>query len=536
MMKNSLNIAAALGPLVFLVILSLLGQGAHALEVPTNMANLNNLRSAANIQHDNRNLHDVPKNYYYHDKCEAPPSLCGKCDKCKTCDTCGYQRDHDYSKVMVDKWATTEDAQVADGQWYAPSDKTITCGAEITEFTKLTSDLICIDPGNTNDPSSGLVLSGPNAVLDCAKFSIVGPVQDNSASIGLHLQNGATAMNCNIEGFYHAVKMENGDNIFKDSRVVGSTNDNIRTEGEDGCMVIDNVETIYSAFDGIEAQHDGVINIYNVKAIGNIGGDGVDILRTECANLENIEASGNYEDDGIDVRHNGILNIKNAKLFRNEDDGIDIDSSVNCANLENIEAFQNEKEGIQARSNIVNIINVKVFENRDGMELLSLIECASLENVEAFGNDENGISLSSVPKVGLYGTITSEFNDQDGLEIFCNISPANGGCEVKVFADVTLTGNRDDGLDFNGDGSGITFTVDACGSVKICSNRGDIGGDDDDDSPTIDGEITCDEINDSVVDPEGEDFECQEGCFANVGSAAACQSPVHAYCYPKPEW
>mmetsp|Transcript_28021 Transcript_28021/g.46369 ORF Transcript_28021/g.46369 Transcript_28021/m.46369 type:complete len:584 (-) Transcript_28021:493-2244(-) len=583
MMKNSLNIAAALGPLVFLVILSLLGQGAHALEVPTNMANLNNLRSAANIQHDNRNLHDVPKNYYYHDKCEAPPSLCGKCDKCKTCDTCGYQRGYDYYQAMLEEWAKTEEAQVADGQWYAPADKTIQCGATITGFTKLNSNLIC----NANDASSGLVLSGRNAVLDCAKNSIVGPTgTSNSNSIGITLIGGATALNCNVQGFNVGVLMEDGNNIFKDSRVVGSGGpgggDNIRTRGEGGCMTIDNVETSYSDYDGIDADHNGVINIYNVKANGNqergvriqdnvecanledieaVGNgdegilsestdlniinarangnsdDGIRINNpTECANLENIEASGNYEDDGIDVRHNGILNIKNAKLFRNEDDGIDIDSSVNCANLENIEAFQNEKEGIQARSNIVNIINVKVFENRDGMELLSLIECASLENVEAFGNDENGISLSSVPKVGLYGTITSEFNDQDGLEIFCNISPANGGCEVKVFADVTLTGNRDDGLDFNGDGSGITFTVDACGSVKICSNRGDIGGDDDDDSPTIDGEITCDEINDSVVDPEGEDFECQEGCFANVGSAAACQSPVHAYCYPKPEW
>mmetsp|Transcript_10685 Transcript_10685/g.19601 ORF Transcript_10685/g.19601 Transcript_10685/m.19601 type:complete len:432 (-) Transcript_10685:199-1494(-) len=431
MMKNSLNIAAALGPLVFLVILSLLGQGAHALEVPTNMANLNNLRSAANIQHDNRNLHDVPKNYYYHDKCEeAPPPVC---------DTCGYQRDHDYSKVMVDKWATTEDAQVADGQWYAPSDKTITCGAEITEFTKLTSDLICIDPGNTNDPSSGLVLSGPNAVLDCAKFSIVGPVQDNSASIGLHLQNGATAMNCNIEGFYHAVKMENGDNIFKDSTVVGSDNDNIQTEGF-GCMVIDNVETIYSDDNGIQAAHNGVINLYNIKATANL-------------------------DDGVEIQSN--------------------------------------------------------------------IECANLENVEAIANEDNGIEIQSVPMVGLYGTITSEFNEDDGLELECDLSAADGGCEVKVFADVILRGNREKGIDFLGS-EPTTFTVDDCGTVKACENEKDIEGDTGEGgTPIINGDITCDITRSGLPT----DFECQDGCFANdVGSGTICQSPVHATCYPKPGW
>jgi len=65
----------------------------------------------------------VPKNYYYHDKCEAPGP---------TCSTCGYKRGHDYYQAMVEEWAKTEDAQLADGQWYTPADREIECNQTVS--------------------------------------------------------------------------------------------------------------------------------------------------------------------------------------------------------------------------------------------------------------------------------------------------------------------------------------------------------------------------------------------------------------------
>jgi len=451
------------------------------------MANLNNLRSAANIQHDNRNLHDVPKNYYYHDKCEAPGP---------TCSTCGYKRGHDYYKAMEEEWAKTEDAQVADGQWYTPPNKDIECGDEFTGFVKLTSNLIC-----PNDELRGIVLNGPNAFLDCDDFFISGTGGDMTSSIGIYLQNGATAINCHVFGFDAGVFMEEGNNVLKDSTVARSIKANIATDGE-GCMTVDNV--------------------LSEGALGDDGdfGDGIDIGHKGDMNIYDSVSTGNF-DDGVDVFGEGLcFYAENVKANLNGDNGFFIEHEDGATYLKMVTANSNGDDGIRVDP---------------GGTSVGISEDVILEDVVTLNNGGDGISLVDLKTANLYGTITSQVND-DGLRITCNEDDFE--CTVNVLGGVTLEGNEK-GLAFGGPTDNtISFNVERCASVQACANEVDgVGGDIlvNDITATIDGDITCENIFDEDGELEPDGFACERGCTAEVGKGTICQSPVHAYCYPKPE-
>ena len=71
---------------------------------------------------------------------------------------------------------------------------------------------------------TAITMIGPDAVLDCAGNMIFnGATTDpSSGSYGILLVNGATAMNCVVEGFGDGVYMDGGNNVLKDSKVFGN--------------------------------------------------------------------------------------------------------------------------------------------------------------------------------------------------------------------------------------------------------------------------------------------------------------------------
>jgi len=435
----------------------------------------------------------VPKNYYYHDKCEAPGP---------TCSTCGYKRGHDYYQAMVEEWAKTEDAQLADGQWYTPADREIECNQTFTGFVKLNSDLICTELNTT----SGIVLEGPSAFLDCADFFIRGPRDDGrgnspeEVSIGITLKDGATAINCNVIGFYKGVLMEDGNIVLKDSTVALAYDDNIRTEG-DGCMVLDKVTSqgasgtgnfFGGTADGLDIRHSGTINIYKSTFNGNAG-DGVD--SEDLATLPGL-----------------CLHANNVVANFNEGNGYALDHPVGQTDLKMVTGSFNGDFGV----------SISPFLDDDPDHT------ANVEDVVAIGNGEKGIRFRNLKEANIYGTMTSNFNGNDGFEIVCDLSDE---CTVNDLGVVTLEGNLFDGLFFSGSNS-TTFNVKPCATVQACGNEIVSGTDvefDATDPTTVNGDIICDTTGNQIPN-----FECQRGCTP-AGSGTICQSPVHAYCYPKPE-
>ena len=122
----------------------------------------------------------------------------------------------------------------------APTPPAITCGQTFTdEKVVLSDDLFCTDvvPSSPSGTSSAAIkVVGPDAVIDCKGHSIIQRSSKNPAFcegsiggttpnkntktncdlfyiFGIWLVDGATAINCKVENFYHGIQMENGGEV-----------------------------------------------------------------------------------------------------------------------------------------------------------------------------------------------------------------------------------------------------------------------------------------------------------------------------------
>mmetsp|Transcript_28720 Transcript_28720/g.53982 ORF Transcript_28720/g.53982 Transcript_28720/m.53982 type:complete len:473 (+) Transcript_28720:129-1547(+) len=442
-----------------------------------------NLRSPSTIE--DRVLH--PDSWYYqhneydHAQCTRPQPIC---------DDCGYKRDQDYYHAMI------ESSQVEDGQLYTPPDTEIKCGGEtLSGFVKLTSNLVC-DNAETEDYTGASVkaitISGPGSVLDCDGNTIMMPVGTASSleiflgSVGIVLENGATAVNCNVVGFSSGVWFIDGDTVFKNSVVGGATNNNIVTtaEGSDACMVIDGVESIGATNgNGLVVTHGGTMQIYDSSFTGN-NLDGVSTPEgiNLCFSADKVDASGNS--DGFDLRHNGATDIKRSSANFNRDNGVAIEDNSTPNNKVN------------------------------------------LEDVEAIGNADDGIDLVDVD-ISTFGTVSSFGSGVEGLEFICGENP----CELNVNGDLLVEGYAQSGIFFGGD-EAISVSVKECAFLKACPHEDpadDIGADDSS-IVTWEGDATCGSFDSDITG-----LHCTS-CPNEIGTGTICTSHVAAFCYPKPEW
>jgi hypothetical protein len=201
----------------------------------------------------------------------------------------------------------------------------VVCGDTFTGEVTLSSDLKCVPFEN------GITMSGPNAVLDCAGFSIsraLSPLE--FFNFGILLEDGATAMNCEVSGFGDGVRMGDGDNVLKDSLTFGNNSDGVEIVGN-GCQTVENVQSAFNVGAGIEVEGEGTVVLKSIVAISN-GNDGINIPDLDgplFMYLEDVTASLNG-DNGMQVNDNEAMDIQffgTTVFSNNDDDGLEGDAS-----------------------------------------------------------------------------------------------------------------------------------------------------------------------------------------------------------------
>jgi hypothetical protein len=146
---------------------------------------------------------------------------------------------------------------------------TLMCGYAFTGAVSLTSPLECTT-------ATALTLDGADAVLDCGGNLIFADAIV-SGSIGILLQNGATAINCMVSGFETGVSMDGGDNTLQDSTIFDN-GIGVVTSGDsgDGSMTIQGVVAFANdnngasdAGDGVRVGSSGAISIVDLESMDN---------------------------------------------------------------------------------------------------------------------------------------------------------------------------------------------------------------------------------------------------------------------------
>mmetsp|Transcript_16547 Transcript_16547/g.28864 ORF Transcript_16547/g.28864 Transcript_16547/m.28864 type:complete len:492 (+) Transcript_16547:257-1732(+) len=457
-----------------------------------------------NIESDfERVLH--PQWYYdqLYNQCGTPPTLC---------DTCNYSRNNyhrqlnRYSRSNTSEMSGTSEPtnvtttseteetttmttydKVADASGY---NTVVHCGNSLSGYVQLTSNLVCND-------ASGLTISGSSSVLDCNHFAIIQPVGSTTTTTtqGLTLTGGARAVNCKIVGFDVGVLMEDGNNVLQNSVVGGSTTDNIQTDGDHGCMVLDTVKSINAGGNGLQVNHDGTVQIYDsIFNANGVNGVETDTHGDLCFSADGVQANANKGMVGYAETGNGIYLMMNQK-----------------AQLTNVEVSYNNQNGLDTV--IANLV---------------------LEGITAIGNGHDGVMVGTYPTkpttVSVYGNSRFFANGDDGFQFMCSHDDT---CELKTIGTIISEGN-DHGAYF-GDGYGsIGVDVTSCGLLGFCSNIDkDIvealsGGDI---SYTGSGDIVCSSI-DGDSSPSN---VCEDRCN-DVGEGTVCKSAIAALCYRDEKW
>ena len=261
---------------------------------------------------------------------------------------------------------------------------TVVCGGTYTGQVTLEASLQC--PG---DDITAITMVGPNAVLDCAGNMIFNgaTTEPSSGSFGILLVNGATAMNCLVEGFGDGVYMNGGNNVLKDSKVFGNA-DGIEMIGT-GCMTIENVEAFANTDDGIDVDDpSGTLIISNFKALAN-GGNGIEEGTT-----------GNL-----------LMVLIDSMLSSNEQDGMQNGASTGSVEVElyGTNTFSgNGESGIENRLDLT----------------------TNFGTLNVFNNGDAGVSVS--------GTSTFVFAE-GSINSVCNNAPADleSNCVDCIFVDLT---------------------------------------------------------------------------------------------------
>mmetsp|Transcript_11950 Transcript_11950/g.19183 ORF Transcript_11950/g.19183 Transcript_11950/m.19183 type:complete len:339 (-) Transcript_11950:93-1109(-) len=338
-------------------------------------------------------------------------------------------------------------------------------------------------------------MRGPGAVLDCMKNTIMSsgqiavPEDPADGSIGIFLENGARAINCNVAGFYTGVYMQDGNNILENSKVGGAAS-NIYTAGR-GCMVVDNVEST-NGLNGLAITHDGTMQVYNSRFSANEGPGILTFDPTEvgdvniCFSANNVVSTGNGA-HGIALTNEGRAEIKHSELSYNVGNGLFPGSSNLQIFLEDTETIGNADGGIA------------IPRRRDEDDL---------ENIE----------------INTYGTVSSLGNRENGLDFICE-----SNCELNVLGELVLEGNGDVGLE----SENLDVTVPSCASLKACGNLefGGILDIDDRGGSSFEGDVICSSKDSAALE------SCEPGCNdIGEGDGIVCKSPITALCFPKPEW
>lgn len=209
---------------------------------------------------------------------------------------------------------------------------TVMCGEAFTGAVSLTSPLECFY-------WNALTLTGPDAVLDCGG-NLIFTDSIVAGSIGILLQDGATAINCMVSGFETGVSMVGGANTLQDSTIFDN-GDGVITSGDsgDGSMTIQGVVAfgnnngdVTSAGDGVQVGSSGAISIVDLESMDNYSDglsfyvptgttldasvEGLNLLSAGSDNLEVAAVdSGGAEAGAITLTFMGENRITEANIY-----------------------------------------------------------------------------------------------------------------------------------------------------------------------------------------------------------------------------
>lgn len=286
----------------------------------------------------------------------------------------------------------------------------VVCEGLITDEVTLAADLACYGA------ITALTVDGPEAVLDCDGNMIFreGTPYLSDGSIGILLMNGAKAINCLVKGFTDGVYMDGGDNTLEDS-ILFLNQDGVQTSG-DGCMTIENVQSISNAQDGIVPTNTGTLVVKGSSSIGN-GSDGI---------FSQVSGPGTL-----------LLALEDILLASNDDDGFNNDaySAVTTQVFGSSKIIDNGDEGIELEAGTVTFVDEATIINNDadGIDLQGGIATfdvgSSVSVCDNRGQDLDGAAFTDLSAGGLVCDVLQ--NNVVGINcVDCPVDETAAACLV----------------------------------------------------------------------------------------------------------